>query len=98
MVPNTMIVMSITYIDLGDFNLLDLITPSKTNMDTHNDGLEHVFPFKKRAIFGMYLNIRGCSPIVMLKLPTYSLQYPISCILDVKYFRTSTLKICHIYR
>ena len=33
----------------------------KTNMDTQNDGLEKVTPFKRPAIFGIYVRFLGCT-------------------------------------
>ena len=44
-------------------NLNEYCTPPKTNMDTQNDGLEKVTPFKHGVIFGIYVRFLGCTPI-----------------------------------
>ena len=38
--------------------IVGVYTPRKTNMDTQNDGLEHVSPFNM-AIFGIYVKFLG---------------------------------------
>ena len=35
-------------------------TPSKFNIDTKNDGLENVSPFKHGVILGIYVSFQGC--------------------------------------
>ena len=38
-------------------------TPPKTNIDTKNDGLADVSPFKHGVILGSYVSFQGSKPI-----------------------------------